>query len=64
MINLVYIIIVHSSLKENYIKSQKVITVFWFVATLVTKKKEDLMKYHNNRTCLKKGQLEAKGNVH
>lgn len=63
MINLVYIIIVHSSLKENYMTSQKEITVCWFIATLVTKKKEDL-KYHNNRTCLKKGQLEAKGNVH
>lgn len=59
MINLVYIIIVHSSLKESH----KEITIFWFIATLVTKKKEDL-KYHNNRTCLKKGQVEAKGNVH
>lgn len=63
MINLVYIIIVHSSLKEYYMESQKEIAVFWFIATLVTMKKEDL-KYHNNRTCLKKGQLEAKGNVH
>lgn len=62
MINLVYIIIVHSSLKEYYMESQKETAVFWFI-TLVTKKKGDL-KYHNNRTCLKKGQLEAKGNVH
>lgn len=63
MINLVNIIIVHSSLKECYMECHKEMTVFWFIATLVIKKKEDL-KYHNNRTCLKKGQLEAKGNVH